>query len=75
MSSGDSKGLRWGGEEDNYVNQLLYLYLEDHMDDERAYDIYIGKGGPDCAFYHHYIVVESPDLPIGDSSNLQITAY
>jgi len=34
------------------------------MDDELEYDIHIGKGGPDSHFYHHYIVVESLDLPV-----------
>ena len=65
MSSANFKGVRWSGEEESsFVDKLLSLELRDIMDDEQDYDIYIGKGGPNCHFYHHYIVVESPDLPI-----------
>ena len=45
-------------------DHLLLLGLRDILDDEQDYDIYIGKGGPNSDFYHHYIVVESSDLPI-----------
>ena len=64
MSSGINSGVRWSGEEKSFVDQLLSLGLEYLIDDERDYDIYIGKGGPFCHFYHHYIVIESAELPI-----------
>ena len=64
MSSGNSKGMRWSGKEENFVDQLIDLGLERYLDVETEYDISVGKGGPDCVFYHHYIVLESPELPM-----------
>lgn len=63
MSSGASKGMGWSGKDGNFVDQLIDLDLEQYLDVKTEYDIYVGKGGPDCGFFHHYIVLESSQLP------------
>ena len=67
LASGGSKGTAWSGQDSDYVDQLVDLGIKQHLDIETEYDIYVGKGGPGCSFYHHYIVLESSHLPV--SSN------
>ena len=63
MSSGDSKGAGWSGEGKNFVDQLTdNLKLRDYLDVEMDYDIYVGKGGAGCSFFHHYIVLAAKQL-------------
>ena len=64
LVSGDSKGRAWVGKDGNFVDQLIDLGLKGYLDHETEYDVSIGKGGPGCGFFHHYIVLESPLLPI-----------
>lgn len=59
MSSGDSKGRGWTGGDGNFVEQLVGLGFEKSLDVETDYDVYVGKGGSDCGFFHHYIVLAS----------------
>jgi len=56
------KPTGWGGGYD-FADKLKILGLGYNLDDEREYDIYVGDGGPESAFFHHYIVIDSPDLP------------
>ena len=59
------KPTGWGGSYD-FGDKLGILGLGRYLDDEREYDIYVGEGGPGSVFFHHYIVIDSTDLP--DSS-------
>ena len=59
------KPAGWGSGYD-FADKLGLLGLGYYLDDEREYDIYVGDGGPESAFFHHYIVVDSPDLPDGN---------
>ena len=56
------KPAGWGGGYD-FADKLAILGLNYYLDEEREYDIYVGEGGPESAFFHHYIVIDSPDLP------------
>ena len=67
LASGGSKGVAWSGKDGDFVDQLVDLRLTRYLDIKTEYDISVGKGGPCCKFYHHYIVLESSYLPI--SSN------
>ena len=60
-----SKPAGWGGGYD-FADKLDVLGLGYYLDEEREFDIHVGEGGPGSAFFHHYIVVESPDLPVTD---------
>ena len=66
MASGDSSGIGWTGEGQNFVDQLTALGLRSHLDVETEYDISVGKGSSAYGGFrfHHYIVLESPLLPI-----------
>ena len=65
LASGDSKGRAWAGKDGNFVDQLIdRLGLEECLDHETEYDVFVGKGGSDCRFFHHYIVLESSILPM-----------
>ena len=59
MSSANSKGIGWMGKTKDFVQQLVDLGLKRYLDDEADFDIFIGKGGSECVFYHHYIVLAS----------------
>lgn len=59
MSSAASKGMGWMGRTKDFVQQLTELGLKQYLDDEADFDIFVGKGGSECAFYHHYIVLTS----------------
>ena len=63
MSSGDSKGRAWVGKDGNFLDQLIDLGLEQYLDDKTEYNVFVGKGGPTCGFFHHYIVLKSSFLP------------
>ena len=67
MSSGDSKGMGWSGKDGNFVDQLIDLGFKRYLDIEMEYDVSVGKGGPACSFFHHYIVLESSELPAGSN--------
>ena len=43
----------------DFVQQLVELDLKQYLDDEADFDIFVGKGGSNCGFYHHYIVLTS----------------
>ena len=60
LASGGSKGMGWSGEESDFLGQLINFNFKRYLDIETEYDISVGKGGPGCKFYHHYIVLESP---------------
>ena len=59
MSSANSKGIGWKGKTKDFVQQLVDLGLKQYLDDEVDFNIFIGKGGSECGFYHHYIVLAS----------------
>ena len=62
--SGFIKPAGWGGSyRDDFADKLGILGLGYCLDEEREYDIYVGEGGQESAFFHHYIVIDSPDLP------------
>ena len=62
LASGDSKGMGWSGNDDDFVDQLIDLGFERYLDVETEYEVSVGKGGPGCGFFHHYIVLESSQL-------------
>ena len=59
------KHAGWGGGYD-FADKLDVIGLGCYLDEEREFDIHVGEGGPGSAFFHHYIVIESPDLPVTD---------
>ena len=65
MSSGDSKGMGWSGKDESFIDQLIDLGFKRYLDIETEYEVSVGKGGPACGFFHHYIVLESSQLPMG----------
>ena len=65
MSSGDSKGMGWSGKDRDFVDQLINHGFKRYLDIETEYEVSVGKGGPGCGFFHHYIVLESSQLPVG----------
>ena len=54
-----NKGYKgWDGNE-SLTDQLITAGYGDILDECMKYTIYVGKGGEDSNFYHHYIVVKS----------------
>ena len=60
---------KWTGKDGNFVDQLVDLGFKRYLDIETKYEVSVGKGGPACGFFHHYIVLESSQLPV-DSNRL-----
>ena len=53
------KGYKgWDGNK-SLTDQLEDRGYGDILDQCMEYTIYVGKGGEDCGFYHHYIVVKA----------------
>lgn len=54
-----SKGYKgWDGNK-SLTDQLIAKGHGGILDQCMEYTIYVGKGGEECSFYHHYIVVKA----------------
>ena len=59
--SGHAEG--WDGS-NNFLDQLIGLgFTQRDLNIETDYEVFVGKGGPDSQFFHHYIVLKTKSLP------------